>query len=127
MAEAQVIVERCAAGEALPHLSRAVNGYDALYADQIACGQVEAWRINNGESYALTRVESDPTMTPPYELVLCAYEGRDLLGFIAHMKRCAVGRFARVRCHVQRRGFERIARMTGFKKLEVVYGLEIQK
>lgn len=114
-------VEACSANEAIPKLSVALNGYDALYIDQINRHLAEAWRINDGESYAITRVEPDNTLTPPFEFVLCCYEGKHVEQFVEYLKETLKNKVGSIRCHVTRKGFAKLAERLGFEKTEVVY------
>lgn len=126
----KVSIQPTGAGEAIPHLGTALDGYDEWYRDQVNEGKAEAWRVTVGDrvSYAITRAEFDPK-TQSGELVLCCYQGSDLVAFVTELQdRADPNVFTGIRCHVRRRGFERFARRLGFTEQERVYwyGLTVQ-
>lgn len=119
----KVSIQPASADESIPHLGTALDGYDDWYRDQVREGKAEAWRVTVDDrvSYAITRAEVDPK-TQSAELVLCCYQGSDLVPFIEALKtRLDPARFTGIRCHVRRKGFERFARRLGFTEQERVY------
>jgi hypothetical protein len=82
--------------EASKHLARALRGADAALEAEASSGAVEVWRVEHGggaPSWMVTRIEGA-------ELVLVAYEGRELRqaarAVVAHARRKG---FASIRFH----------------------------
>lgn len=65
-------------------LKEELGGYDDLFIQQINSSISELWRINSGESYAITRLETD-LLTRKIILVVCVYKGKNLIQFGDHI------------------------------------------
>lgn len=107
--------------EAFDRLRVAIGGYDETFREQVEQGIAYLWRVNDGESYAITRLEKDEKAGGPV-LVICCYEGRDVGAFARQMIEAAraLG-FKGVRAHVSRPGMYRIGKRLGFIEQERVY------
>ena len=70
-------------------MPNAIGDYGDFYRREIANGISEFWVINDGESHAITRLEIDESDNGDGNiiLVICCYEGRDLLSFIRHCEK----------------------------------------
>lgn len=87
---------------------------DAALEADIEAGRSEVWEIEGGESYAVTRYESDRP-----EFVICAYAGSRLREFFAHVHElCAARGVPSIRWHTLRPA---TARLLSVYRPEVEY------
>ena len=86
-------------------------------AANLRSGGAELFSINGGESMAITRYESDVR-----ELIVCFYEGRDVLKFGKMMFKVARKNGAEtLRYHTRRCGLARLLSELGPVEVEYVY------
>jgi len=86
---------------------------------EVEQGQAEAWRIDGGKAYMVTRIESG---TQGHELVVVCFEGRSLRQYAEHIidKARAAG-CGSIRYHTDRPGMGRMLERFGFEVAETVY------
>ena len=83
-------------------------------------GAATLWRINNGESWTVTRVERD--FQDHKELVLVCGCGSKMLACIEDLKKqCKITGIRTMRLHSSRPGMGRFLTPVGFSYLESVY------
>lgn len=95
-----------------------VSGNEWLrLAEDIRLGQAELFSINAGESVAVTRFDTDIQ-----ELVVCAYEGRDVMDFARVMVEAGRKNGAlTLKYHTKRKGMARLLSELGAVEVETVY------
>lgn len=102
-----------------PYVGISCGDAVADIAAEVQAGQAEAWRLNSGMAYMVTRIEE---ASQGRELVVIAFEGRNLRhlvpGIISQAR--AVG-CRSIRYHTTRRGLERMLRAFGFGEAERVH------
>ncbi len=69
-------------------LGETLDDYAEYFKNEIARGACELWDINNGESFAITRIEFDE-WTNKTALVVCCYKGKNLNDFAEHILKIA--------------------------------------
>lgn len=94
-------------GELHLGVANCLRGNDACYfREAIRSGECEAWRINGGAAYMITRVETEAGKRV---LVVCCFEGRDLKEaaiFIRNFGR--ENGFDHIRFHTEHKGLHRL-------------------
>lgn len=106
--------------EAFPALVVAMDGYESHYKKRIENKTAELWRINDGESYAITAIEYDETKNK-FVFVICCYQGKNVDEFTKYMMGLAkAAECESMRCHVKRKGFLKIAGRLGWQLNEMV-------
>jgi hypothetical protein len=75
---------------------------------QIKAGIAELWRVNEGEAYAITRLEK------PATLMVCCYQGSGVAGFAQYIVEVAKRNgMTKVAFHTERRGLPRLIKAAG--------------
>lgn len=85
--------------------------------------KVEAWEINDGAAYMITRIEVSGDTC---EFVVCCFAGHGLLAaapYIIDMAREC--RAQSIRFHTRRRGIGRMMSAFGFAEREKIFALEL--
>lgn len=101
-------------------LDKAVNGYEKFYREQIQQGIAELWEINDGESYCISRLEYDEYKEKTI-LVLCCYQGKNIIQFARHAEKIADENGWQVRVHTESETLAKLyQRKMGFNKPEYV-------
>ena len=91
-------------------------------ADDIREGYAELFEINGGDSVAVTRFEVDLD-----ELVVCVYEGREVMEFARVICRIAKKNGAQtLRYHTVRKGMARLLSDLGAVETETIYTVTLQ-
>lgn len=81
-------------------LDKSLDGYGDFYREQIIQGICELWKINGGESYAVSRLEYDEYKKINI-LVMCCYEGKNIVKFVRHVEKIADSKGWHVRIHTK--------------------------
>jgi hypothetical protein len=79
-------------------LKHALNGYEEFYHQEIENKIAELWEVDDGESYAITRLEYDEYKDFTV-LVVCCYEGKKIKEFADHVEKVADKKKWYVRVH----------------------------
>ena len=91
-------------------------------AEDIKRGIAELFSINAGESVAVTRFDTDIC-----ELVVLAYEGRNVMDFARVMVAAGKNNGARtIKYHTRRRGMARLLSQLGAVEVETVYVVNLE-
>ena len=98
---------------------------DAPLEADVAAGRAQLWEINDGESFAVTRLEGAPGM-PLHELVVCAYAGRDVRAFAAMVVESARRQgVPSIRWHTRRPALARMLTAYRPELAEYVFRVEV--
>ncbi|MDX8400898.1 MAG: hypothetical protein R8K20_11735 [Gallionellaceae bacterium] len=90
---------------------------------QVNCGQANLYKLNDGESWLITRAE---TIGQRSELACLCFEGRNMAKWAAVIKTEAKqAGFDCIRFHVKNNAVARLVRFTGAKKRETVYEVKL--
>jgi len=101
-------------------LDETLDGYNDYFRQAIKHGDCELWDINNGDSFCITRMETD-TDKGRTILVVCCYKGKDLNEFTNHLTATCDANNWFLRFHTKRRGLVRwMQRGHNFNELEYV-------
>lgn len=87
-------------------LDETLDGYDEYFKRQIELDLCELWEINNGESFAITRMEYDADKQNTI-LVVCCYKGKNLNDFVDHITAIADKNKWLIRFHTKRASLAR--------------------
>lgn len=112
----------------LPHLTQrevdelaeTLDGYAEYFRDEIEQGDCELWEINNGDSFCITRLETDSYKDERITLVVCCYKGKDLDEFTEHLCNTADARNWFIRFHTFRPGLVRMMQKHDFNNAEYI-------
>ena len=85
-------------------LGYTLDGYDNFYIQEISHGVSELWEINGGESFCITRLESD-LQTNKTILVVCVYRGKNIEQFCDHVLKIVEGEKWGLRFHTFKPAF----------------------
>tara|TARA_R110000737_G_C14623309_1_gene493988 strand:- start:2866 stop:3234 length:369 start_codon:yes stop_codon:yes gene_type:complete len=97
-----------------------LGGYDDLFVEQINGNISELWRINSGESYAITRLETD-LLTGRTVFVLCVYKGKNVIQFCDHVLKIAEKNNWSIRFHTEKIAFAKwMQKQYNFNSIEYV-------
>ena len=88
-------------------------------ASQVDVGIAQLWRLNDGESWMVTRVEQT-------ELVVCCYKGKNAVEVMGLLFAAAKRqRLTSIRFHTQRPALARMVAKFGFDECETVFRAKI--
>lgn len=101
-------------------LGETLDGYADYFKTEIANKLCELWEINNGKSFAITRLESDE-FKQNITMVVCCYKGQDLNEFVEHIITVADANNWLIRFHTKRPALVRwMKRKFNFNDVEYV-------
>lgn len=110
-----MILEKLRASEIAPHIQQSAAEDLPVILTEIEQGECEAWRVDQGKAYMVTRIEHP-------ELVVVCLEGRGLRqiapDIIARARRLGL---RSIRFHTSRPGMGRVMQAFGFTEAERVY------
>lgn len=106
-----------------PYIGISCGDAAADIAAEVQSGRAEAWRLNSGMAYMVTRIEGT---AKGLELVVIALEGRNIRQLAPEIisQARAVG-CRSIRFHTQRPGMAKIMKAFGFNEAERVYRAEL--
>lgn len=106
--------------EGIAALSETLGGYAEFFKDEIKRGASELWRIDNGESYAITRLERDEWLNET-TLVCCCYKGANLKQWTKHLLSICDKNKWNARLHTTNKTISKLMRKKyGFSEPELV-------
>lgn len=112
-------LERATADQIGGHIGTAAGDDLTGILDEIRQGIAEAWRVDEGAAWLVTRIEGR-------ELVVVCFEGRDLLRLTRDLFTVARQQgLETIRAHAKHRGIFRMFRMLGAQEAERVYRLRL--
>lgn len=116
-----VKLEKLTAAEIAAHVSTAAGQDWRLIAEEIDSGSCEAWRVNAGEAFMVTRIEHRTN-----ELVVVCFEGRGLRAVAdAIMEQAKHIGCRSIRFHTGRPALGKMMQRFGFDELERVYRADL--
>jgi len=101
-------------------LGETLDGYAEFFKTEIANDTCELWEIDNGKSFAITRLENDEFKHNKV-LVVCCYKGENLNEFVEHITAIADKNKWLIRFHTKRPALVRwMKRKFNFNDVEYV-------